>query len=563
VSEGESGTKFSLGRERVTTKQYGEDGKLQINGGTLREIEYDPQRQEIIFRGSCGLILLATSDFALLETKGSNKIVIRCTRLSIEINGVNAEIEIKSIAELIEKNCSARQYQEEEIDSAKDSGNDIDGHYTVLGVKNDATQEEIKKAYRKRSLEVHPDVNKDSNAQELFVRLKKAYEILGNSQNRSEYDAQCIKVPGANANTDANSKDVSLEPIRCSVCNCVTAQPRYVVFWETISFIKTVRSPVQGIMCIKCAGKAGVDATRKSLVLGWWGIWGLLLTPVSVITNLSGGERPAENNGRILLHQSWYFAQKNRPDIAYFLASDSLRYLKASSAVDKEELMGLCERIIDTCSSFAKGKEMEMIWDKGLPMVVEQWKAVGICLVIGSIGIGAIGSYLETEQKKAVEGAPQYSYQNQEAPPREMPSESATAVEPVQPAPIPSIYLPLTTGYLPDKEIRDNSGYSELTLKNNSDSNFHVKLYNWYSGQWMLSREAYVKAQEEFKMNDLSPGKYEIRKMDVQTKNANKSESFTLEETRSATGVEYSTMTLTFNAYRGNSSITPISAGEF
>ena len=60
MSEVESGTKFSLGRERVTTKQYGEDGKLQINGGTLREIEYDPQRQEIIFRGSCGLILLAT-----------------------------------------------------------------------------------------------------------------------------------------------------------------------------------------------------------------------------------------------------------------------------------------------------------------------------------------------------------------------------------------------------------------------------------------------------------------------------------------------------------------------
>jgi hypothetical protein len=316
-------------------------------------------------------------------------------------------------------------------------------------------------------------------------------------------------------------------------------------------------------MCIKCAGKAGVDATRKSLVLGWWGIWGLLLTPVSVITNLSGGERPADNNGRILLHQSWYFAQKNRPDIAYFLASDSLRYLKSSSAVDKEELMGLCEKIIDTCASFAKGKEMEMIWDKGLPMVVEQWKAVGICLVIGSIGIGAIGTYLETEQKKAVEGAPQYSYQNEEVPPSKMPLESAPAAEQVQPPPIPSVYLPLNTGYLPDKEIVNNSGHSELTLKNNSDSNFHIKLYYWMSGIWILSREAYVKAQEEFTMKELNPGKFEIRKMDVQTKNANKSESFTLEETRSTTGVEYSTMTLTFNAYRGNSSITPISAGEF
>lgn len=498
MSEGKAGTKFSLGRERVTTKQYGEDGRLQINGGTFREIEYDPQKQEIIFRGSHGLILLAISDLALLETKGSDAIIIRCKKLSIEITGANAEIELKSIAELIEKNCSAKQYQEEEIDTAKDSENDIGKHYTALGVKTDATQEDIKKAYRKRSLEVHPDVNKDSNAQEIFVRLKTAYEILGNSQKRSEYDAQCIKVPGSNANTDANSKDISLEPIRCSVCNCVTAQPRYVVFWETISFIKTVRSPVQGIMCIKCAGKAGVDATRKSLVLGWWGIWGLIFTPISVIGNLSGGERPSENNGRILLHQSWYFAQKNRPDIAYFLASDSLRYLKSSSAVDKEELMGLCKKVIDTCASFAKGKEMEMIWEKGLPMVVEQWKAVGICLLIGSIGIGAISTYLETEQKKEVDGAPQYSYQNQENPLREMPSESAPAAGPVQPPPIPSVYLPLNTGYLPGKEIKDNSGYSELTLTNNSDSNFHIKIYYWYSGKWMLSREAYVKAREEF-----------------------------------------------------------------
>lgn len=562
MSEGKV-TKFALVRELVTTKQYGEDGRLQINGGTLREIEYDPQKQEIIFRGDNNHILLAISDFVLLETRDGNAINIRCSKLSIEVIGTNAEIELKSIAELIEKNCLAKQHQGEEIYTIKDSSNDIDGHYTVLGVKTDATQSDIKKAYRRLSLEVHPDVNTDSNAHEMFVRLNSAYEILGNCQARSEYDAQCIEVPGSNATTDANSKDAPLEPIRCSVCNCVTAQPRYVVFWEIISFIKTVRSPVQGIMCIKCAGKAGVDATRKSLMFGWWGIWGLFLTPIYVLSNLSGGERPSENNGRILLHQSWYFAQKNRPDIAYFLANDSLQYLKSSSAVDKEELMGLCQKTIDTFASFAKGKKMEMIWEKDLPMVFEQWIAVGICLVIGGIGYGAIGTYIETNQKKAVEGAPQYSYQNEEVPPSKMPLESAPAAEQVQPPPIPSVYLPLNTGYLPDKEIVNNSGHSELTLKNNSDSNFHIKLYYWMSGIWILSREAYVKAQEEFTMKELNPGKFEIRKMDVQTKNASKSESYTFEETRNPTGVEYSTMTLTFNAYNGNSRSTPISAKEF
>ena len=115
MSQGEAGTKFALGRERVTTKQYGEDGRLQINGGTLREIEYDPQKLEIIFRGDNGLIQLVISDFALLETRDGNAIVIRCTKTSIEITGANAEIELKSIAELIEKNCSTKQHQKEEF----------------------------------------------------------------------------------------------------------------------------------------------------------------------------------------------------------------------------------------------------------------------------------------------------------------------------------------------------------------------------------------------------------------------------------------------------------------
>ena len=115
MSEGKVVTKFALVRELVTTKQYGEDGRLQINGGTLREIEYDPQKQEIIFRGDNNHILLAISDFVLLETKDGNAINIRCSKLSIEVTGTNAEIELKSIAELIEKNCLAKQHQGEEI----------------------------------------------------------------------------------------------------------------------------------------------------------------------------------------------------------------------------------------------------------------------------------------------------------------------------------------------------------------------------------------------------------------------------------------------------------------
>ena len=202
-------------------------------------------------------------------------------------------------------------------------------------------------------------------------------------------------------------------------------------------------------------------------------------------------------------------------------------------------------------------------WDKALPQTSKQWKAVGICAIAWVAGISLLGSYSAEQTRKATDGAPQYSYQKEESPSEEVPSQINPAEAPTPPPPIPSVYLPLNTGYLPEKEIKDKNGYSELTLKNNSDSNFHVKLYYWYSGKWLLSREAYLKAQEEFTMKDLSPGEYEVRRMDVQTKNATKSETFTLEEIEKQNRVEYSTMVLTFNAYRGNSRIIPISAKEF
>jgi hypothetical protein len=79
----------------------------------------------------------------------------------------------------------------------------------------------------------------------------------------------------------------------------------------------------------------------------------------------------------------------------------------------------------------------------------------------------------------------------------------------------------------------------------------------------MVSREAYLKANEEFTMENISPGEYEIRRMDVQTKVASKSKIFTLEETKDTQGISYSTLTITLDVPNGNSKIIPITAKEF
>lgn len=61
--------------------------------------------------------------------------------------------------------------------------------YQVLGVSKDASDDEIKKAYRKLARQYHPDVNKTKEAEEKFKDISEAYDVLSNKENRQKYDA--------------------------------------------------------------------------------------------------------------------------------------------------------------------------------------------------------------------------------------------------------------------------------------------------------------------------------------------------------------------------------------
>ncbi len=62
-------------------------------------------------------------------------------------------------------------------------------YYKILGVSKTATQDEIKKAYRKLARKYHPDKNPgDKTAEEKFKEVNEAYEVLGNPENRKKYD---------------------------------------------------------------------------------------------------------------------------------------------------------------------------------------------------------------------------------------------------------------------------------------------------------------------------------------------------------------------------------------
>jgi len=61
-------------------------------------------------------------------------------------------------------------------------------YYETLGVGRDASESEIKKAYRKLARKYHPDVNKDKEAEEKFKQVNEAHEVLKDPEKRQRYD---------------------------------------------------------------------------------------------------------------------------------------------------------------------------------------------------------------------------------------------------------------------------------------------------------------------------------------------------------------------------------------
>ena len=61
-------------------------------------------------------------------------------------------------------------------------------YYELLGISKNSSQDEIKKAFRSLAKKYHPDINKDKNAEEKFKEINEAFQVLSDSQKRSQYD---------------------------------------------------------------------------------------------------------------------------------------------------------------------------------------------------------------------------------------------------------------------------------------------------------------------------------------------------------------------------------------
>jgi hypothetical protein len=215
---------------------------------------------------------------------------------------------------------------------------DPKGYYSALGISSTASLEEIKHAFRILAKECHPDKNSDPSAAARLKAISEGYAVLSDVDKRSKYDAEAYEAP------DRSAKTAPLEPIHCSSCGKPTAQPRHAVYWTVVSLlIASWRTPSQGIYCATCAGRISLRCTAISAAFGWWGVWGLFWTPISIFSNANGGQRQQGSEARLLWYNALAFLSQGKLAVTHALARQ-VAATKSEHALDAADLLAELHR---------------------------------------------------------------------------------------------------------------------------------------------------------------------------------------------------------------------------
>jgi hypothetical protein len=350
----------------------------------------------------------------------------------------------------------------------------------------------------------------------------------------------------------------------------LTAQPRYAIFYEVKSFIfVTTRTPIQGIFCSACAEKKALRATAVTWLLGWWGIpWGFIYSIHAIFTNLLGGVRPNNINARLAAHQAWVFAVLGKTDVARAIALDALtlaRKIKPDKASAKlRQAFGYT--VDHEGSQLSKEiEELLVVLDNGDKAIrlKDSWSLFRRPFYVqGLIGLTAIafvwGAIYNDTPSSPPHGPKPYIANPEPAPVPEPPYVRPIAAPNSEPWPTMAEYV---RGY----PRTHTNGLSTVTVDNSkNDSDVFVKLVSLDGPNAFPVRVFFIPAFGEFTLNKVTPGSYDIRYRDLGNGGLSRSEAFSLEETPTNDGTQFSNITMTlYKVQNGNMQTYGLSETEF
>lgn len=474
------------------------------------------------------------------------------------------------------------------------------GYYKVLGVAPHVSAAEIKAAFRRKAMEYHPDRCKLPNATRLFQQVNQAFSALGNPDSRARYDTSTVDSVHP---SETSAHRAPPEPIRCSVCNKVSAQPRYVIFFRVFSCILvTRRDPVQGTYCSTCAEKVSLKASAFTWLLSWWGLpWGPFYGLQAIFTNLVGGKRPLEINARLLAHQAWYFAAIGQLEVARAVAEQALALAlrvppseRGAAALVRAQL----DAFLASFPPSARAPQLKNPWVLGRRPFFLQLAAFATAIaLVALLGMRAnsgsatdLSSYtspplVATEPvyspvspPDSQSPSPSLDFSRQAFPVDDGTGQVASPprleATPVirKPAYLRPVLAPngrpwpATAGYLQGVPRENYDGYSEVTIDNaKNGSDVFVKLVARPPGAKAHTvRQFFVPAHGSFVLRKVRQGSYDVRYMDLETGGKSGTPSFDLTETPMPGGVEYTQYELTlYTVFNGNMQMRPLSDDEF
>ncbi|MDZ5602877.1 J domain-containing protein [Pseudomonas sp. RP23018S] len=440
--------------------------------------------------------------------------------------------------------------------------------YATLGLTAAATDAQVKAAYRRRAMDLHPDRNPGRDTTPEFQRLNEAYSVLSTPARRAEYDRATHYKAAPDAAPDAATTSFPA-PVTCMGCAKVSAQPRVVIFRAVKSLVLvSYRRTITGVYCSDCAQKQALKASASTWLLGWWSVpWGPIYTVQALVINLLGGTQPPLENARMLAHQAAYFYATGRPDLAQSLALRALEFAnkipsplsrRDTTRLEKATLIGNLQVFMRELGQKSQPKQLKNSWSLfHKRFFVQAGALVALLTGIGTAVVNTAFWHDTAPQILVPSSAPPFAMHWPAATPK------AAYVRP-ETAPNGRPW-PTTAGYLAGVAQSFNTGLSEVTIDNSKNSaDVFLKVVALQGAAATPVRQVFVPAYGQFVIKKLVPGAYDIRYRALDTGELSRAGPIQLHQTTTSRGTEYSLVTVTlYKVASGNTASKALSEDQF